>query len=81
MLGSEPAGSAVVGWPLLWALLLFPFRVVGVLDHDVAFAVGLLVSLAANAVTVVATAFIGCARRGAGRSASRRRRSSRSGRS
>lgn len=59
VLGSDPTGSTVVGWPLLWSILLFPFRVVGVLDNDVAFAVGLLLSLAANALTVVATAFIG----------------------
>ena len=59
VLGSNPTGSAVVGWPLLWSVLLFPFRIVGMLDDDVAFAVGLLLSLAANAVTVVATAYIG----------------------
>ena len=60
VLGSQQTtGSAVVGWPLLWSIPLFPFRVVGLLDDDVAFAVGLLLSLAANAVTVVATAYIG----------------------
>jgi hypothetical protein len=59
VLGSRPTGAAVVGWPLLWSIPLFPFRVVGLLDDDVAFAVGLLLSLAANAVTVVATAYIG----------------------
>lgn len=55
----NPGGAAVVGWPLLWAMLLAPFRVAGVLGADVAFAVGFPVMLAANAVTVVATAFIG----------------------
>jgi hypothetical protein len=59
VLGSRPTGAAVVGWPLLWSIPLFPFRVVGLLDDDLAFAVGLLLSLAANAVTVVATAYIG----------------------
>lgn len=59
VLATEPAGAPVVGWPLLWALLLLPFRALGVLDPDVAFVVGLLVSLAANAVTVVATAYAG----------------------
>jgi len=59
VLGSEPTGAAVVGWPLLWSIPLLPLRVVGLLDDDVAFAVGLLLSLAAIAVTVVATAFIG----------------------
>ena len=59
VLGSEPTGAAVVGWPLLWSIPLLPLRVVGLLGDDVAFAVGLLLSLAAIAVTVVATAFIG----------------------
>jgi hypothetical protein len=59
VLASKPAGAAVVGWPLLWAALLLPFRLLGVLNADVAFAVGLPVLLAANAVTVVATAYLG----------------------
>ena len=59
VLDQQATGAAVVGWPLLWSIPLFPFRVVGVLDDDVAFTVGLLLSLAANAVTVVATAYIG----------------------
>ena len=59
VLGSVPSGAAVVGWPLLWAIPLLPFRVLGVLDADLAFAVGLPILLAANAVTVVATAVIG----------------------
>lgn len=56
---TEPAGAAVVGWPLLWSVLLLPFRVAGVLDPDVAFAVAFPVMLLANAVTVVATAYVG----------------------
>jgi hypothetical protein len=59
VLGTEPAGAAVVGWPLLWSILLFPLRVLGVLDPHVAFAAGLLLLTAANGVTVVATAVIG----------------------
>ena len=59
VLASEPAGAAVVGWPLLWAVLLLPFRILGLLGDDLAFAVSLPVLLAANAVTVVATAYIG----------------------
>ena len=59
VLGSQVTGAAVVGWPLLWSIPLFPFRLVGLLDEDVAFAVGLVISLVANAVTVVATAYIG----------------------
>jgi len=59
VLGSRPTGAAVVGWPLLWSIPLFPLRVAGVLGDDVAFAVGLILSLAAIAVTVVATAYVG----------------------
>jgi hypothetical protein len=59
VLGSTATGAAVVGWPLLWSIPLFPLRVLGVLGDDVAFAVGLFLSLAAIAVTVVATASIG----------------------
>ena len=59
VLGSVASGAAVVGWPLLWAIPLFPLRLLGLLDPDLAFAVGLPILLAANAVTVVATAVIG----------------------
>ena len=59
VLASDPAGSAVVGWPLLWAVLLLPFRMLGLLNDDVAFALALPVFLAANVVTVVATAYVG----------------------
>jgi hypothetical protein len=59
VIGSAATGAAVVGWPLLWAVPLFPLRLLGVLDEDLAFAVGLPILLAANAVTVVATAVIG----------------------
>ena len=69
VLATEPAGAAVVGWPLLWAILLLPLRAAGLLDADLAFAVGLPLSLAANAVTVVAIAYAGMrasGRRGVG---------------
>ena len=69
MLATEPAGAAVVGWPLLWAIPLLPLRAAGVLDPDLAFAVGFPLSLAANAVTVVAIAYAGLrasGRRGVG---------------
>ena len=59
VLDQQTSGAAVVGWPLLWSIPLFPLRVAGILDEDLAFAVGLVLSLAANAVTVVATAYIG----------------------
>jgi hypothetical protein len=53
-------GAAVFGWPLVWSLPMLPYRTLGgPLDADVAFGFGLVLSLAANAVTVVATAFAG----------------------
>ena len=67
VLATEPAGAAVVGWPLLWAIPLLPLRVAGVLDADLAFAAGFAISLAANAVTVVAIAL--CRLRASGRRA------------
>ena len=55
--GQAPAGA--VGWPLLLSVPLLPFRVIGWIDDEVAFGVGLAVSILANAVTIFATAFIG----------------------
>jgi hypothetical protein len=56
----NPPGAAVFGWPLLWALPMLPYRALGEpLDPDVAFVFGLVLSLAANAVTVVATGYAG----------------------
>jgi hypothetical protein len=51
-------GAAVVGWPIVWSVPLFPYRAVG-LDQDGAYAVAVALSLAANAATVVATAYAG----------------------
>jgi hypothetical protein len=51
-------GAAVVGWPIVWSVPLFPYRALG-LDQDGAYAVAVALSLAANAVTVVATAYAG----------------------
>jgi len=59
VLATAPAGAAVVGWPLVWAVPLLPLRVVGALDVDAAFVVGLALSLVANAATVVVTAYSG----------------------
>jgi hypothetical protein len=53
------AGAGAVGWPLVLSLPLLPFRVIGWIDVEVAFGVGLAVSILANAATVFATAFIG----------------------
>ena len=54
----HPPGEPTIGWPLLWAIPLAPLRIVG-LDPDVAFAFGLLLSLVAIGLTVVATGFLG----------------------
>ena len=55
----QPAGAAVFGWSLLWALPMLPLRAAHALDKDSAFAVGLVLSLAANAVGIAATAVVG----------------------
>lgn len=53
-------GAGVVGWPLVWSLPLHPWRALGLpLEPDGAYAVAVALSLAANAVTVVATAYAG----------------------
>jgi hypothetical protein len=53
-------GAAVFGWSLLWSVPMLPYRAAGLpLDPDIAFAFGLSLSLAANAVAIVATAYIG----------------------
>jgi len=56
----NPPGAAVFGWPLVWSLPMLPYRALGgPLDPDIAFGFGLALSLLANAVTVVATAYVG----------------------
>ena len=52
-------GAAVFGWSLVWSIPAVPLRAVDALSPDSAFAVALPLSLAANAVTVVATAYVG----------------------
>jgi hypothetical protein len=53
-------GAPTIGWPLVWSVPLLPYRAVGLpLNPNVAFAVGLTLSLLANAVTVVMTAVLG----------------------
>ncbi len=52
--------AGVIGWPLAWSLPLLPFPLLHFsLTPDYAFALGLTLSLIANAVTVIATARIG----------------------
>jgi hypothetical protein len=56
----NPPGTGVVGWPLVWSLPLHPWRALGLpLGPDGAYAVAVVLSLAANAVSVVATAYAG----------------------
>lgn len=57
-------GAAVFGWPLMWSLPLFPLRAFRALGEDGAFATGVVLSLAFNSVTVVATYFVGSAATG-----------------
>jgi hypothetical protein len=55
----EPSGAAVFGWPLLWALPLTLVRVSFGLSKHVAWDVGVALSLAIVALTVVAVAYLG----------------------
>ena len=56
----SPPGAGAVGWPIVWSLPLHPWRALGLpLGPDGAYAVAVALSLAANAVTVVATAYAG----------------------
>ncbi len=60
ILQMRASGAAVVGWPLLWALPLLPYRAAALpLDYEVAFAFAFPLTLAANVVALVATAFAG----------------------
>jgi hypothetical protein len=53
-------GAAVFGWPLVWSLPMLPYRALGgPLDPEIAYGFGLTLSLAASAVSVVATAYAG----------------------
>jgi hypothetical protein len=54
------SGAGVVGWPLVWALSIFPLPLLDIaLTPDRAFPPGLALTLIANAATVVATALVG----------------------
>jgi hypothetical protein len=60
VLEMEPTGTPVFGWSLVWSLPLLPYRALGLpLDYEIAFAFGFPLSLAANAVALVATAYAG----------------------
>lgn len=53
-----PTGAGAVGWPIVWSIPMFPLRATGLLSYHVAYYAGIAILLAANAVTVVATALI-----------------------
>lgn len=60
VLEMEPTGTPVFGWSLVWSLPLLPYRALGLpLDYEIAFAFGFPLSLAANVVALVATAYAG----------------------
>jgi hypothetical protein len=56
----KPSGAAVFGWPLVWALPMLAYRVLGFgLSKHVAWDFGVALSLAFVALTVVAVAYLG----------------------
>ena len=53
-------GGGTIGWPMLWAIPLFPIRALGFDPRpDIAFGFGLALLLAAMAIAVVGTAYVG----------------------
>jgi hypothetical protein len=56
----KPSGAAVFGWPLVWALPMLGYRVLGLgLSKHVAWDFGFALSLVFVALTVVAVAYLG----------------------
>jgi hypothetical protein len=53
-----PTGAGAVGWPIVWSIPMFPLRATGLLSYHVASYAGIAILLAANVVTVIATALI-----------------------
>lgn len=52
--GVRFTGAPQIGWPLVWSLPMLPLRVVGAVGPDAAFVPALALSLACNAVAVIA---------------------------
>jgi hypothetical protein len=52
-------GAAVFGWPLVWALVMFPYRLALGLTPGIAWDFGFALSLCWVALTVVAVAYLG----------------------
>jgi hypothetical protein len=58
--GSRTSGAPTIGWPLVWSVPLLPYRALGLpLDPDIAFAVGLALSLTCIAAIALATYVLG----------------------
>jgi succinate dehydrogenase hydrophobic anchor subunit len=55
----KATGAAVFGWPLMWSLPMFPYRVLGSLGPSAAWDIGTALSLLFVALTVVAVAYLG----------------------
>jgi len=55
----KPTGAAVFGWPLVWSVPMFPYRVLGSLGPSAAWDIGTALSLLFVALTVVAVAYLG----------------------
>jgi hypothetical protein len=53
-----PTGAGAIGWPIVWSIPMFPLRATGLLSYHVAYYAGIAILLAANVVTVIATALI-----------------------
>jgi hypothetical protein len=54
-----PSGASVVGWPLVWSVALAPVRAFGEPSLDVAWSLGVGISLACVAVTTIACGLLG----------------------
>ncbi|MDX6473975.1 MAG: hypothetical protein QOK22_2791 [Gaiellaceae bacterium] len=56
----KPTGAAVFGWPLLWGLVMLPYRALGfALTPHLAWDIGFGVSLVLVALTVISVGFLG----------------------
>ena len=54
------SGAAVFGWPLVWGLVMLPYRALGLgISHHLGWWIGFVLSLAFVACTVVAVAYLG----------------------
>ena len=56
----QASGAAVFGWPLVWGIVMLPYRALGFgLSHRVAWHIGFALSLTFVAMTVVAVGYLG----------------------